>query len=186
MTRLDTRWRVQPLQRCLEQPQPAKRQGRADPRPADEQPLNNSAHHDVTLTSVGERKQERSSAPHAPEEGCWVVCVAGNGQMAVQASQWFHFTGSSICTLDWWKGCIYVVIQYTCGNLLSWGWARMVYYSAINQVVDCLGFFFSRYGELRNASSPRRLVWLVSVSALVSRSTICMLKPSLKGLITQK
>lgn len=54
MTRLDKGWRVQALQRGPVQPQPAKRQGRADPRPASEQPLNNSAHHDATLTSASE------------------------------------------------------------------------------------------------------------------------------------
>ncbi len=85
------------------------------------------------------RESKRESVLHMPLkrllEGYWVVCDAGNGQMAVQASQRFHFTGRSICTLDWWKGCLFAVIKYTWGNLLSWGWVRMVYYSPINQVV---------------------------------------------------
>lgn len=105
MTCLDTRWKVQSLQRDPEQPQPAKRQGRADPRPAAEQPLNNSAHHDATITSAQpERESKRESVLHMPLkrllDWCRVVCDAGNGQMVVQASQWFHFMWRCIFTQD--------------------------------------------------------------------------------------
>jgi len=60
-------------------------------------------------------------------DGCRVVCDAGNGQMAVQASQWFHFMWRSIFTLDGEK-TVFLQLQNTCGdNLLSWGWVKVVY-----------------------------------------------------------
>lgn len=72
-----------------------------------------------------ESESERESVLHMPLkrllEGCWVVCDAGNGQMAVQASQWFSFMGRSICTLDWWKGCLSAVVKYSWGKSFKLG-----------------------------------------------------------------
>lgn len=52
---------------------------------------------------------------------------AGNGQMVVQATQWFHFMWKCIFTLDGEKTVFFAVVKYMQGNLLSWGWVKVVY-----------------------------------------------------------